>query len=256
MVPSETIVPGPISGRNIPGETKVPPLYITEFCQSLLELARKRVRSGEVSERGLARLSGISQPHMHNVLKGIRALSIESADRLMRGMEVTIPLVVWAGTGIELDRIIAIPVLRNRIGPGIATALDVFRGYMAFPLSLVERLKDPVAGYLAADLALPSEYRAGDAVLLDLNPAKRIALAPSSCWIVAENGALRVRYVRRAPGGLEVVRDPGIFGGRDSQTISLQGSNILEIVRARIVWIGREMEAPLAGPPHPPRAGD
>jgi hypothetical protein len=189
-------------------------------------------------------------------LKGIRELSPESADRLMRGMGVAIPQVVWSGAGMDLARISAVPVLRNRVGPGAAAAFDAFRGYMAFPFSLVERLKDPLAAYLAADLALPSEYRAGDLILLDLNPVMRSAPVPSSCWIVAENAGLRVRYVRRAYGGLEVAGDPGLSGARDWQMISLQGRNILEIVRARIVWIGRDMEAPLAGPPRPARAGD
>ncbi len=222
----------------------------------MIELARERVRSGEVSERGLARLSGISQPHLHNVLKGIRALSPDSADSLMRGMNVTIPLVVWSGAGLDLASIRAVPVLRSRIGPGAPAAFDEFRGYMPFSPGLVEQLTDPLAAYLAADLALPSEYRAGDLILLDLNPVLRSAPKPSSCWIVAENAALRVRYVRRARGGLEVARDPGLSGARDWQTISLQGRNILDIVRARIVWIGRDVEAPFAGPPRPARSGD
>src|SRR6202034_1879777 len=98
------------------------------------------------------------------------------------------------------------------IGPGAAAAFDIFRGYMPFAHSMVERLEDPLAAYLAADLALPSEYRAGDLILLDLNPVMRSAPAPSSCWIVAENAGLRVRYVRRARGGLEVARDPELSG--------------------------------------------
>ncbi|MBZ5729078.1 MAG: helix-turn-helix domain-containing protein [Acidobacteriia bacterium] len=45
---------------------------------------RERVRSGEVSERSLARLTGVSQPHLHNVLKGQRDLSLEKADEMLR----------------------------------------------------------------------------------------------------------------------------------------------------------------------------
>jgi hypothetical protein len=44
---------------------------------------RERVRGGEVTERSLARLTHISQPHMHNVLKGKRALSTEMADQVL-----------------------------------------------------------------------------------------------------------------------------------------------------------------------------
>jgi hypothetical protein len=237
-------------------EAKIPGLYITEFCQRLVEMARERVHSGEVSERGLARRSTVSQPHLHNVLKGIRTLSPDAADRLMRAMGVTIPQVLWAGSGINTDEIRAVPILRSRIGPGTMAAFEAFRGYVPFPARLVVPLVEPVAAYLAADLAMPTEYRAGDMVLLDLNEAIRTAVPALACWIVAESAGLRVRYVRRVRGGLEVASLPVLSDRRDWRAISLQGRNILDIVRARIVWIGREMETPSAGPAGPARPGD
>jgi transcriptional regulator with XRE-family HTH domain len=48
-----------------------------------LEHLRRRIRSGELTERQLARLAGISQPHIHNVLKGKRLLSMELADTVL-----------------------------------------------------------------------------------------------------------------------------------------------------------------------------
>lgn len=42
-----------------------------------------RVRNGEITERGLARRIGVSQPHMHLVLKGAKKLSPEIADTLL-----------------------------------------------------------------------------------------------------------------------------------------------------------------------------
>jgi transcriptional regulator with XRE-family HTH domain len=50
----------------------------------LVEFLRERVRSGEITERSLARTTGVSQPHMHNVLKGKRYLSLETADEILR----------------------------------------------------------------------------------------------------------------------------------------------------------------------------
>jgi transcriptional regulator with XRE-family HTH domain len=49
----------------------------------LTEYVAAKVRSGELTERGLARRSGISQPHLHNVLKGKRFLSLRSADLVL-----------------------------------------------------------------------------------------------------------------------------------------------------------------------------
>ena len=61
-----------------------------ELQQRLIEELRQRVRSGAATERGLARLSGISQPHLHNVLKGKRLLSMDKADELLRHLQIDV----------------------------------------------------------------------------------------------------------------------------------------------------------------------
>ena len=181
-------------------------------------------------------------------------MSPEAADRLMRAMDITIPQVLWSGGGVDATQTGAIPLLRARIGPGSTASFDAFRGYVPLPAGLINGLTEPVTAYLAADLALPPDFRAGDLVLLDRNSAMRRDPAARSGFIVAENAGLRVRYVRRARSSLEVASLPEFSG--DWQTISLQGRDILDIVRARIVWIGREMETPLGGPPATPREVD
>jgi plasmid maintenance system antidote protein VapI len=60
----------------------------TDAFNCLLEELRRRVRSGEVTERGLAQLAGISQPHLHHVLKGKRQLSPAMADTILRLLEL------------------------------------------------------------------------------------------------------------------------------------------------------------------------
>ena len=54
----------------------------------LVSHVRARVRNGEISERSLARLTGISQPHIHNVLKGARQLSTDMADRILQRLRI------------------------------------------------------------------------------------------------------------------------------------------------------------------------
>lgn len=49
----------------------------------LIKAVNARILNGEFSERGLARILGISQPQIHNVLKGARKLQGELADRLL-----------------------------------------------------------------------------------------------------------------------------------------------------------------------------
>ena len=220
----------------------------------MIQLARARVHAGEVSERRLAKRAEISQPHLHNVLKGIRTLSPEATDRLMRVLDVTMPEVIWSGSDIHAADVRAIPLLRDRVGPGYAPSFETFRGYMPFPARLVANLVEPLAAWLSADLALPAEFRAGDLVLLDQNTGERMAAGPASGRVVVESAGVRVRYVRRVHGTLEVAGN--LTGAGHWRRISLRGRNLLDIVRARIVWIGRELETPLAGPFDPPRAGD
>jgi plasmid maintenance system antidote protein VapI len=51
--------------------------------QCLLSEVLRRINNGEITERGLARVIGVSQPQMHHVLKGKRRLQVELADRLL-----------------------------------------------------------------------------------------------------------------------------------------------------------------------------
>ena len=55
----------------------------TDTMNSLIEELRRRVRSGEASERALAQMAGLSQPHLHHVLKGKRKLSPQKADAIL-----------------------------------------------------------------------------------------------------------------------------------------------------------------------------
>jgi transcriptional regulator with XRE-family HTH domain len=63
----------------------------------LVSHVRARVRNGEISERSLARLTGISQPHIHNVLKGARQLSTETADQILQRLRIDLADLQTAG---------------------------------------------------------------------------------------------------------------------------------------------------------------
>lgn len=54
------------------------------------QLAGTAVQNGEWTERGLARRLGVSQAHLHNVLKGRRRLTPELADVLMLELRITL----------------------------------------------------------------------------------------------------------------------------------------------------------------------
>ncbi len=77
-------MPNPISERN------TTTYGFKSAYATLLRRINKQIRSGAVSERRLARLTGYSQPHVHNVLRGIRGLQPDLADRFMEVLGLTL----------------------------------------------------------------------------------------------------------------------------------------------------------------------
>ena len=65
-------------------------LTFNELSVRLCAYIRGRINSGEFTERALARRFQISQPHFHNMLKGVRRLNAEYADQIMSKFEITI----------------------------------------------------------------------------------------------------------------------------------------------------------------------
>src|SRR5579883_2433895 len=158
----------------------------------LIEVARERIRSGLFTERGLATISDISQPHLHNALKNIRTLSPDMADRLLRALDLTVAELMWDREGDRFRGFRAVPVLTHGLGAGSDPDFRTFRGYLPFPANLVNALVDPVVVRLAADLAMPKPFAPNDLLLLDQNPETRRTPRGKSAWIVDEFGALRV----------------------------------------------------------------
>ena len=64
----------------------------------LLAYVVDRIHNGELTERGFARLIGISQPHAHNVLKGVRNLSPEIFDSILKYLAI-----IPSGHGCEVE---------------------------------------------------------------------------------------------------------------------------------------------------------
>lgn len=54
----------------------------------LISFVVMKIRNGEFTERRLARVLGVSQPQLHNVLKGARPLKPEFADCLFKHFEI------------------------------------------------------------------------------------------------------------------------------------------------------------------------
>jgi predicted XRE-type DNA-binding protein len=58
--------------------------------ERLRNLVNVRVSNGEFTERGFARMVGISQPQIHNILKGARGLSSDAADLMLAKLGMSV----------------------------------------------------------------------------------------------------------------------------------------------------------------------
>ena len=65
-------------------------MLIEQILQGLREHLRREIRNGQLTERGLARRTGLSQAHIHNVLKGVRPLTPVVADRILTAMNLSV----------------------------------------------------------------------------------------------------------------------------------------------------------------------
>lgn len=228
-------------------------MYFQDLRDKLVGIARERIQAGELTERGLARKCGISQPHIHNVLKNVRLPSTEAMDRIMQALDIRATDLLWGVSAEPGAHFRAVPLVRSRIGPGSDALLTSVRGHFPFPELLLKGLVDPLAANLGPDLVLPRGLLAHDLVLLDQNPLVRSSPSgDAGVWVVREGSSLSVRYLRREGTRLYVGNEATHDQPERWHTVLLTQRNILDIVRARIVWTSREMEKSPAGPPHPP----
>lgn len=65
-------------------------LGFEELHKRLILVLLDRIHSGQLTERGISRITGVSQPHIHNVLKGKRDFSTGTADKILRELHMDI----------------------------------------------------------------------------------------------------------------------------------------------------------------------
>jgi hypothetical protein len=203
--------------------------------QRLVALIRARVRQGEVTERGLARLAGVSQPHIHNVLKGVRGLSPEMADALMHRLRVDVLDLLERDELSRHGGARLVPVLRGLLGPEHTGALEQSDRVYALPTSPLDDVEDPLAAQVGEDPGMPPPLRAGDWVLLDRGVWARRRPDGRLYCIDLEGGPV-IRFANLL--GETLLTSPG-------RSLSMEDRDILEVVKAKVVWFGRRLEHPI-----------
>ena len=217
----------------------------------LVVALKSRLRNGEFSERRMARVTGISQPHIHNVLKGVRILSPHAADRILRSLHMTVldllrpedsPAGLCPRCG-GASRFAEVPVLEAWLGPGLPLPQEsVSLESHPFPRPFIASLDQPLVARLAPDALMGALFREGDLALLDRARSKRFLIEPSGLYMVSREGEGLVRRLRRG-GLLDLLLVAVSSDGREHlELLSLEGAHLLDVVKAKVVWIGRYLE--------------
>jgi hypothetical protein len=226
-------------------------MFFGALHSRLVAALQERVHSGELTERGLARRTGISQPHIHHVLKEVRTLSPRSADRILSELGLNLldllqPKELEARLGFR-----AVPVLTGFLGPGHAFAetASLTEKY-PFPASELKGVENAAVSRLAPDPDMAGLFDRGGWALLDRSESQRRNPVPGMVYCVSLDGQGLLRYVKGESSRLLLIPDDKRLDPVAWHSISLTDRNILDVVKAKLIWIGRRLEPlPIAESP-------
>lgn len=174
--------------------------------ERLLDRIRNRIKNGETTERAFALRSGISQPHMHNLLKGVRGLNMEQSDRLLTSATINIFDLMEADELrhalfvrlSESEPWLEIPVLQGRLGPGLPLPEEPSRfERIRVPFSGIAGFQRPVVVRLSADAEMMPALEPGDLVALDRGRCDPAILGPDTLFAIECDGEGLLRWIRR-----------------------------------------------------------
>lgn len=225
------------------------------FERLLKRLVRRLIgnlTNGEYTERGLARLLGISQPHLHHILAGKRALTPHVADGILASlgwsvadlfsMEELAQMVLYRQSEGGVRGLV--PMVEGKVGPG-SPLPDFHRvsQWICASSSWPGGARRPIVVEIEADPALPFLCPGRTFALAALDENLRAAICPQSWYVLHWGGAGLVRRLRRAENALEVLGQELLIPGGGPQEIPLEGRSLLSVVRARLLWAGPDPSA-------------
>jgi hypothetical protein len=225
------------------------PLTFATLQRRLLLHVRGLLANGELTERGLARLIGLSQPHIHNVLKGARVLTPDVGDLLAAALGVSLLDLAGSeelGSALESRSKGSTEVRLVRFASGRITPRERFPDFsagsewLALPSDAVSAAARPALTGFDPDAEIAFVFRGATHALLDLDDRARLAVR-DGCWYALRwGGAGFVRQLRRENGTLLVLGQRTWISSPLPDRIPLGDLPALTVVRARLVWAGRD----------------
>ncbi|MDQ6758687.1 MAG: helix-turn-helix domain-containing protein [Acidobacteriota bacterium] len=209
---------------------------------------REHIRNGEFTERGFARAVGISQVHIHNVLKGRRTLSINLNDLILKRLGLTIfdictPAELYthlAHSSVLTRPSFHLPFLKAQIGPGIPWSGEVDpQDRHPVPCFLAGAGSNLVLARLAQDGEMDDSLANSDIVLFDLAPSQP---SPDALYLVDRGQDTIIRRVRPGAHKLYLAADANLDRPESWEALTPPFSP--GVVRGRVRWLGKEQIGP------------
>jgi hypothetical protein len=226
-------------------------MFLYEIQDAFVEALRARVKNGEITERALAKLVGISQPHLHNVLKGVRRLSPGVMDRCLYQLRLSVfDLVDRTELAAFLDserpeatEYAYLPVLAGRIGPSHVWPSEVDR-HARFPVPsrIIRLMWHPVVARTEFDVRMLPTFGADDHLLLDQSRAARLEIDPSALYVIKRGRVGLVRRLRSVAGQVHLVTEDTVDRPGMWEKLPVEGVHVLHFIRARATLIAPEYE--------------
>jgi transcriptional regulator with XRE-family HTH domain len=220
----------------------------------LLAYVRDRIQNGEWTERGFARRIGISQPHVHNVLKGVRNLSPEILESILKYFHMSL---LDLATVDELEanlkerrapeHFAEVASLEAAIGPGMPWPAAInWRHRFPLPFRSQTSPAGLVMARLVADPHMYATLGDSDIALLDTSGRSRSHISPEGLYVVIQGDEALLRHVRPGAQGYYLVTDTSMASPAQWERLRVVASELTKIVKARVRWLGRERDRDLA----------
>jgi hypothetical protein len=225
-------------------------LTFREAQLKLLAYVVDRIHNGELTERGFARLIGISQPHVHNVLKGVRNLSPEIFDSILKCFNMSL-LDLASVQEVEAnlkkrkarEHVAEAAFLDSPIGPGMPWPEGInWRRSYPLPFSALTAQAGLIMAELATDPYMYETLTGSDIALLDTSERARSDISPLGLYVVSRGGEAVLRHIRPGGQGFYLVTDATLDTPALWEKVGMPASDSARIIKARVRWIGRERD--------------
>jgi hypothetical protein len=215
---------------------------IQALQQRLLEHLRLLIRNGEWTERRLARTVGLSQPHVHNLMKGSRQLTPAICDLVMLHLNIGIQdLVSLTREEAELQGQFAyIPMVVGRVGPSWPWPTELSSTRHRVDANLVHGWQSPVVAVAGHDPRMEPLFSQDDHALLDQSIHARSHIDEGGLYLIKRQGRGLFRRLRRSGKELYIVCGDCEHRPSAWERVALGEVPLPLVVRAKAVFLAGE----------------